>query len=310
MSDGSHSSVDPNEPLQFDNAEYSTEVPGRLTCTACHNEVAHTYYEINGQTICDRCRGLIENQMVGGSRLFRFARALLFGSIAALAGFAIYFGILKTTGWQIGLISVLVGFMVGSAVRKGSMYRGGWVYQCLAIFLTYTAIAASYSAAVLPELFARAEADSRAEKEEENKLADVAEKAAKPLDSTKPVQEPTPEEVVASLDEEKQAAKPASQEEAKAPDAAKQAPNPAPAQMPKNAPDPLWFKLIYVVVIIGFSYSIPVIAGLASPVGLIIVGFALWEAWKLNRRATLVFNGPFFIGGENAPPPTELPSHA
>ena len=64
-------------------------------------------------------------------------------------GAFIYYVILRVTGYNIGLVAVLVGFMVGGAVRKGTGNRGGLFYQMLAVFLAYTAIGAMH----LPFLF-------------------------------------------------------------------------------------------------------------------------------------------------------------
>ncbi len=44
-------------------------------------------------------------------------------------------GIAALTGYEFGLIAVLVGLAVGIAVRKGSSGRGGWRYQVLAMFV-------------------------------------------------------------------------------------------------------------------------------------------------------------------------------
>ena len=46
--------------------------------------------------------------------------------------------------FEIGLIAIVVGLMVGVAVRKGSKGRGGWFYQTLAVVLTYGCICAQY----------------------------------------------------------------------------------------------------------------------------------------------------------------------
>lgn len=332
MSDFLPSQVDPNEPLQFDNAEYPTEASGRLTCTACHREVDDVYYEINGQTVCDPCRVLIEGQMKNGSRLLRLARASLFGSIAAVAGFAIYFGIMKLTGLEIGLISILVGFMVGSAVKAGSRHRGGWAYQGLAIFLTYTAISASYSATYLPEWFADLAEKERAQQAEVDQRADGMIKATNELLAAKQVAEPDPENEAEGEGEALEVATPDSEPapttEAKVVDAAEpdQVPEPDqaakaevaaaiqaleadPVQRPKNTSEAIVLLLLFLLGIMVLGYSLPILAGMSSPIGLIIVGFALWEAWKLNRRVPLEFNGPFMIGGEYDAP-RELPSDA
>ena len=144
-----------SEELQFERAEYATPA-GATTCVACKNAVSGTYYEVNGKVLCPRCRDAVEAHRRGGSGIARFARAALFGVAAAIAGFLIYYGVMKLAHMEIGLISILVGFMVGVAVRNGSRHRGGWPYQLLALVLTYSAIAASYSAAALPILLAQA----------------------------------------------------------------------------------------------------------------------------------------------------------
>ena len=55
--------------------------------------------------------------------------ALVFGLLGAGAGAALYFIILATTGYEIGLVAILVGFIVGKAVHAGSRARGGAGYQ-------------------------------------------------------------------------------------------------------------------------------------------------------------------------------------
>ncbi len=61
---------------------------------------------------------------------------------------------LKLTGYEFGLIAILVGYAVGIAVRRGSSGRGGWPYQLLAVGLTYASIVGSY----LPLVFAEVRA--------------------------------------------------------------------------------------------------------------------------------------------------------
>ena len=75
-----------------------------------------------------------------GSSGTRFLRALVAGVVAAAAGAALYFLVAKLTGYEFGLIAIVVGFAVGTAVRWGSYVRGGWRYQTLAMALTYFAI--------------------------------------------------------------------------------------------------------------------------------------------------------------------------
>lgn len=72
------------------------------------------------------------------------ARAAVFGTGAALAGAAIYFGVVAITGYEIGWIALLVGWMVGKAVARGGRGLGGWPLQTLAVGLTYLSIVGAY----------------------------------------------------------------------------------------------------------------------------------------------------------------------
>lgn len=250
------------DDMQFDHAEYEGESAPVPECGVCHRSIENEYYECNGVLLCEPCRQAVGHALVGGSRVSRFLLATVYGLGAAVAGFAIYFGILKATGYQIGLISVLVGVMVGVAVRKGSNNRGGWAYQLLAMFLVYSAIVASYSAVFIPKMFADA------------KKANAAKEAA--------------------------AGKPGA---AAAPGGAAPAnkPNPFQNMGMGQALGQLAFALL---LLLGILYALPVLVGIHSPVGLLIVGFALWEAWKINRKTTIVFNGPYLVsdGGEDVAP--------
>jgi hypothetical protein len=134
--------------LQFDTAEPSAASTSR-SCTACRRPIEGEYHMANMHVVCTPCRGALEAEPQG-SRTGRFGRALLFGAGAAVAGSLLYFVVSAVTGYVIGLISILVGWMVGRGVSAGSDRRGGWVYQTMAIGLTYLAICTSY----IPEIVA------------------------------------------------------------------------------------------------------------------------------------------------------------
>src|SRR5260221_333319 len=102
MNDQTPNNADAGE-LQFDQAEYaeSTEAKGPA-CAACHQGISGQYYQVNGAILCDRCSAAVQAHLTGGSAFRRFGKACVFGFGAALAGFAIYFGVLKITGLEIG----------------------------------------------------------------------------------------------------------------------------------------------------------------------------------------------------------------
>lgn len=133
----------PADQLQFDQAEYTATAPA-ASCKLCSQPMTDVYYQVNGQVFCPGCRERLQQALRGGSALGRFGRATLYGSLAGLAGAAIYYAVRELTNIDFGLISIVVGLMIGKAVQKGCNARGGWFYQGLAMFLTYSAIVLTY----------------------------------------------------------------------------------------------------------------------------------------------------------------------
>ena len=129
--------ANPASDLQFDRAE----VPVAPRCRGCNKPIGDSFFRIEGKTVCAPCHDKINAQFTGGSGTERFLKASLFGTLAAILGAGVYYAILAATGYELALISIGIGIIVGMAVKKGCGGRGGWVYQTLAIFLTYSAIA-------------------------------------------------------------------------------------------------------------------------------------------------------------------------
>lgn len=130
-------------PLQFDRAEYE-QPPAAASCARCQQHLSRSYFQVNGHVVCESCARALEAERTGGSRMGRVVRAVGAGFGAAVLGALLYYGISALTGYEFGLIAIVVGFGVGAAVRWGSNGRGGWAYQALAIALTYLAIVSTY----------------------------------------------------------------------------------------------------------------------------------------------------------------------
>ena len=143
-----------DEVLQFDEAEFSAEprAVNMPACASCQQPIPDAYFEVAGKVVCGECRERIEAAYQSGSGLVRFLKASVFGLGAAFAGGLIYYITVRVTGLNIGLIAILVGIMVGQAVRSGSGNRGGLGYQVLAVFLTYSAIVAMNVPLVIEEM--------------------------------------------------------------------------------------------------------------------------------------------------------------
>jgi hypothetical protein len=76
-----------------------------------------------------------------------------------LAGWAIYAIVAIATGMEIGLIAILVGVMVGKAIRRGSGGVGGRPLQILAVALTYFSITTSYIPVIIWEVAHKSKAE-------------------------------------------------------------------------------------------------------------------------------------------------------
>jgi hypothetical protein len=75
-----------------------------------------------------------------------FVRAMLFGLVGALAGLTLYATVILVTNYEIGFVSLAVGWIVGKSVLFGSDGRTGRRYQITAALLTYFAV----SVAIIP----------------------------------------------------------------------------------------------------------------------------------------------------------------
>jgi hypothetical protein len=135
------------DDLQFEIAEpapsatpAAVATPAR-TCVVCRRPIASTYYSVSGKIICPICCEKIQ-AAPAGNPASRFIKATLMGIGAGVVGAIIWFAILEVSNYEIGLVAVLVGYMVGKSVRKGSGGRGGPAYQILAVTITYLSVAA------------------------------------------------------------------------------------------------------------------------------------------------------------------------
>jgi hypothetical protein len=237
--------------LQFDRAEPTQPMAAGTTCAACKQPLRDAYYEVNGRLLCTSCRARLEQHVTGGS----FANALLLGLGAAVLGAGIYFAIELLTGYEFGLVAVVVGLLVGTAVRKASRGAGGWRYQALAIGLTYLAVVVTDGSLIIRAAIQEARHPSAA------RPAAVADSSAPPTAPGGAPGSSAESTTIASTGE-------------------------TPAT-PERSP------LVAILLMIGFLIAAPVMIGISSPLHFVIVGFALYEAWKLNRTPAFKIAGPY-----------------
>jgi len=204
------------EGMQFDKADYGAAAPPP-TCAVCASELRERYFEANGKRICEKCRAALAAPPPGTPG-GRFLAALGWGAGGGLLGFLLYYGVLKLTGYEVGIISIAVGLAVGFGVKRGSRGVGGAGYQALAMGLTYLAITATYYLLIIGELHKRGE-----------KVTGLV-----------------------------------------------------------------------LVISVPIALAMPFVAGFKNILGLLIIGFGLYEAWKINKRPKIDVSGPFEIKPPNA----------
>ena len=188
---------------------------GSPVCARCRAAIAAAYYEVNGHVVCADCKEILGRDPAGSAPA-RLLRAGAFGLGAAILGAGLYYAILAATGYEIGLVAIAVGWLVGRGVQKGSNGAGGWAYQTLAVGLTYLAIVSTYVPFIV--------------------------KSGAPASAT------------------------------------------------------AGHFAVGILALIAVAAAAPFLAGVENVLGLMIIGFALYQAWKMNRRVPLAISGPYAVG--------------
>ena len=226
----------PPEAPDFDRAEFDEADPAPGVCRVCEKDLTDAYYEVHGQVVCPDCREKFTEHFESGFGPFRLVKSLALGSLGGGIGAALYYGVAALSGYEIGLIAIVVGWLVGTGVRIGSENRGGLPYQAMAVLITYLAIVTTYVPHVLDAL----------------RQADLNQ--------------------------------PVSSAEAGSGEAAEG----TSGQVPQ-------LSLLGWLLVLAVAAAAPFLAGFQNIIGILIIGFALWEAGRQTRRLKLEFAGPFRI---------------
>lgn len=256
--------------LSFDRAEFD-QAPA-FVCVHCGRPPGESYYLLSGKEprlFCPACAEGFRAYAARGFSPLIFLQAALCGLAAAVAAAVLWFAVSYFTGLVLGIVAIVVGVMVGLAVRKGSRGRGGWPYQALAILLTYMAVVAGFMpdfVAGLKEVIEQQEAASHAGSPE-NADSSSADSGLGDESEIEPLfDEAELEGVVGGGLEDEESV-----------------------------------SLVEVLFALGVLYAyflkafLPGIIQSGDIMMMVIVGIALYEAWKLNKRIPLstLLSGPF-----------------
>ena len=213
-----------NTDIDFERADFGTETePPSMNCGLCERPIGDAYFTLDEDFVCEACETTQRDAGPPGSAFSRMAGAVVAGTVAAALAAAIWMLITQLSGYEIGLIAIAVGWVVGVAVQIGNRNTGGIPYQLLAVFLTYTAIIAMYVPMIVEELASRT--------------------GDNPAETVEPVT-----------------------------------------------------GLAAWIFAIPFAYALPFLAGFENIIGLLIIGFGLWQAWTMTAKQARVWAGPFRVG--------------
>lgn len=237
---------------------------GPVTCVRCHAPLTQ-YWSVDGRVVCERCAGELQAERRSSKgAVGRVMRALALGSGGMIAGALVWYGVAAYSGWQLGVIAILLGWLVGKGVQYGSGRRTGIGYQIMAVVITYLGIGFASLPFFLQEgarLPLAADTAAVRPAADSSVSSDSAQFAA--LDS--------------SLAEGRKF-----EEEARS-----------------NPVRLMWnFFVGFVSLILVLVLSLPVLTILNG--GSLLTGFiyaiALYEAWKFSRGVELVVSGPYQVG--------------
>jgi hypothetical protein len=263
-----------SDALQFDRA-LSANAPSSagVTCANCKAAITTEYFHVGGHTVCARCRNVIEASVATPRGVGPLLKAGGFGIGAAIAGAIVYYGVIAITNFEIGIVAILIGYMVGYMVRKGAGGRGGRRFQILALVLTYWAVGLAYSPIVMKGMFDK-EAKKVATASADSVRAQRGDRLATPAASDSGLTSDTASGVVKSKARPKMTGR---------------------------------IFLLGLGAILFLTFTLPVLVVLGSlPSGLIsalIIGIGLRQAWHMTATPRLNISGPYKVGAGPAAAP-------
>jgi hypothetical protein len=270
MSDPIASPIPPTD-LQFDQAVASeTADPNAATfgvsCSRCQRRMTQSYFTLSDKPYCGDCKAGIEQVVVRGRRPAAFFKAMLFGTGAAVAGAIVYYGVLAVLELEIAIVAILIGYMVGYAIRR-AVPSGGRRYQIMGAALTYLAVGLAYMPIAI-----------KGARDSDKTVASANAKSSAPHDTTRVADSATSTTNSAAARTDS-------------------------GDTPEKEAKRRRSFLMASGLLIGFALALPILVVVGSmPSGLIsvlIIGLGMRQAWRMTAAANLAFLGPLKV---SAPP--------
>jgi hypothetical protein len=266
--------------LDFERADKASH--SASACAQCATPITDRYFTLGSHVLCESCHIAFQNAKAPGNAASRFFGATALGTVAAAIGCALWMLVTGLTGYEIGLIAIAVGYLVGMAVYIGARRVGGVAYQLLAVFLTYSAVVMTYVPMIANEIMA----NEGLQQEVPTFLPDDSQAAPSGDSQT-------------TLSNDSQTAPSGDSQTALSNDwTADDTANSAPSTSTREDVEPPVTRpgmdeLAAWVAAIPIAYMLPFLMGFENAIGILIIGFALWQAFRMNARAKIELQGPF-----------------
>jgi len=266
-----------SDALQFDRvvspgAPDDASKSDGVACANCGTAITTEYFHVGSHPVCAPCRDLVQARFATPRGWGALAKSAVYGVGAAIAGAIIYYAVIAITNFEIGIVAILIGYMVGYMVRKGAAGRGGRRFQILALVLTYWSVGLAYS----PIAF------KGAEKAEKNAVAKTDSARVAPRDSA----------AASARDDSGLTRSPA--------DATNGTKSTSPSMTGSK-----FFIGVGAILLLTFVLPVLMVVG-SLPSGLlsaIIIFIGLRQAWRMTAAPVLTVSGPYKVGaGPSAAP--------
>jgi len=90
--------------------------------------------------LCANCASTVEQALEAETKDPNLPVAILLGIVAAIAGGLIWYAIVALTNYQLGIVAVGIGYLVGVAVLFGAGKKRGPALQAIAVVITLIAM--------------------------------------------------------------------------------------------------------------------------------------------------------------------------
>jgi hypothetical protein len=261
-------------------------------CAQCATPITDRYFTLGSHVLCESCHLAFQNAKAPGNAASRLFGAAALGTGAAAIGCALWMLVTELTGYEIGLIAIAVGYLVGMAVHVGARRMGGVAYQLLAVFLTYSAIVMTYVPMIADQFMA-------AEGVRHEVQTDPSDDS--PTTPSGDSQVTLSDDSQTALSDDSQTnpssdSQTALSDEWAGDDTANSASG-AGAGAGEGAgihlTEPGMDELTAWIAAIPVAYVLPFLMGFENAIGILIIGIALWQAFRMNARAKIDLQGPF-----------------